>query len=93
MAAPDATYDEVLQAAHTQGVGFRFRGFEVTGKQVVDGAGANWSATMTVAKAGTVWTVTYLTQSSGIVGRVISVYDDQGQRWVSDDAGGWKAEG
>ncbi len=74
MAAPGLTYDELLTTADTAQPGFSLRGFTVDTR---DESGQ--VVTLTVSKAGNVWTVNLLRGTVGM--RLVTVYDDTGTEW------------
>jgi len=85
MAAPGFDYNEAINAAHNQGVGFTFRGFEITAK--VDQGGGVFIVTVVkgsgpASTRGT-WTITYRAYN-GQVGKIYTIIDDQGRYWTPD---------
>lgn len=94
MAAPGVSYSETVQAAHSQGVGFSWRGFVITSKELLyerGEAGSIWSVTIT--KAGNTWLVHYSSQQDGTVGRIYNLWDDEGAVFHHDGLDGWRQDG
>lgn len=86
MAAPNVSYSELLTAAHNQGVGFTFRNFTITVKELVFGV---WH--LVITRQANSWDVWYKVQSTGEVGRIVKVIDAQGVQWRNNYADGWVA--
>ena len=92
MAAPIESPQQLAQIIHDNSPGFKLGPFTLASKTAVWTVGLRTLWQIVVTRGGNSWTIVYTTTHDGTLGKIYSVYDQDGRQWAPDWLGGTWAD-